>query len=59
MTIDEIKTKVKQAWEENPVGVFLGASLAITVVSKALEVTNETRNSRAWATEVKRRDRMN
>lgn len=56
--IDKVKTKLKKAWEEQPVIVIMVASATASVVLKTIETMNATRNSRAWAKEVDRRDKM-
>jgi hypothetical protein len=56
--MEKLKTKLKKEWEERPIIVITAGSVAASMLIKLLEVTNETRNSRAWAKEVKRRSKM-
>ena len=55
--MDKFKTKIKQIWEEQPIVIITAVATTASVLLKAVEVTNETRNSRTWAKEVKRRSR--
>ena len=56
--IDKAKAKLKKAWEEQPVIVIMVASATASVVLKTIETMNATRNSKSWAKEVDRRDKM-
>lgn len=50
--------KIKQAWDENPIGVIIVASIAATAASKLLDSSTNRVNAQAWKKEVNRRDRM-
>ena len=51
-------TKIKEAWEDNPIMVIVVASFAATAASKLIDSSVNARNSSAWNKEVDRRDRL-
>lgn len=51
-------TKIKKAWEEQPLQVIAIGSLAATAAAKLLKATTEARNARTWKDEVERRRMM-
>ena len=56
-SMDKAKTKIKQAWEENPLLVIGVGAAAATAAAKVLDSVTSAKNSRSWAKEVDRRDR--
>jgi hypothetical protein len=48
-------TKIKQAWEDNPLGVIIVATAAAAAASKLLDASTSRANARTWAKEVDRR----
>jgi hypothetical protein len=48
-------TKIKKAWEENPLGVIIVATAAAAAASKLLDASTARANSRTYAKEVDRR----
>jgi hypothetical protein len=57
VTVKNVKLKLQQAWEENPLAVITVGALAVTAAAKLLDSTTAAKNSRAWKKEVDRRDR--
>lgn len=55
---NKVIDKIKKAWEDNPLGVIVVASLAATAAAKLLDASTNARNSRAWNKEVDRRMMM-
>ena len=58
MDTDKIKTKFKRLWEDNPVIVIMVGSAVANTAIHAAKAMAEVRNSKSWAKEVDRRDRM-
>lgn len=56
-TVKTAKDRIQQAWNENPLAVIAVASGAAFAAAKLIDSLNGTRNSRAWAKEVDRRER--
>lgn len=50
-----LKTKIQQAWEENPLAVITVAAIAATAAAKVVESLTAANNSRSWKKEVNRR----
>ena len=50
--------KIKQAWDDNPIGVLIVGAFVATAASKVLDARSSARNSRAWQREVDRRIMM-
>lgn len=50
--------KIKQAWNDNPLGVIIVASFAATAAAKLLDASTTRSRAKAWDVEVARRDRM-
>ena len=50
--------RLKTFWNEHPVESILLGAFALTATAKVIDSVNNTRNSRTWAKEVNRRDRM-
>jgi hypothetical protein len=55
--MNSLKTKIKQAWEENPLAVITVAAIAATAAAKVIESMTAANNSRSWKKEVDRRVR--
>lgn len=51
-------TKIKLAFEENPLMVITVGAFAATAAAKLIDSSVNARNSSAWKKEVDRRDRM-
>jgi hypothetical protein len=51
-------TKIKQAWEDNPLGVIIVATAAAAAAAKLLDASTSRANARTWAKEVDRRSMM-
>lgn len=47
--------RIKQAWNENPIGVIIVGAIAATAASKLIDANTARRNSHAWEMEVQRR----
>lgn len=55
--MEKLKTRLAQAWDENPLAVITVAALAATAAAKVANAMTEANNSRTWKKEVDRRDR--
>jgi hypothetical protein len=55
--VNDIKAKLKQAWDENPLALIAVLAVAVTAASKLIDSVSSANNSRAWQKEVNRRDR--
>lgn len=55
--MDKAMNRIKQAWDENPMGVIIVASLAATAAAKLLDASTSRANARTWSKEVDRRTR--
>jgi hypothetical protein len=53
---DKVKTKIAQAWDENPLAVIAVGALATTAAAKLVKAMSEAGNARAWQKEIKRRE---
>lgn len=49
--------KIKQAWDENPIGTIIVAAFAATAAAKLLDASTARANARTWSREVDRRSR--
>jgi hypothetical protein len=56
-SLDKAKTRIREAWEENPLLVIGVGAAAVTAAAKALDSMTAAKNSRTWQKEVDRRDR--
>jgi hypothetical protein len=56
-TLNDIKSKVQKAWDENPMQVIIVGAVAATAAAKVLDSVTAAKNSRSWKKEVDRRDR--
>lgn len=56
--MENIFNKLKLQVEENPLGAVAVGALAVTAVTKLIKTLVETRNSRTWAKEVRRRQHI-
>lgn len=52
---DDIKSKLKRAWDENPVLVVAIAATSLSGVSKLMNANSARKNAQSWKQEVKRR----
>lgn len=50
--------RIKQAWNENPIGCIIVASLAATAAAKLMDASTNRVNAHAWSKEVDRRSRI-
>lgn len=57
ISVDGIKAKLQQAWNEQPALCLVAATTALTGVAKLINADANRRNSLAWKNEVKRRNR--
>ena len=55
--MNKAMTKIKQAWEENPLAVIAVGAVAVTAAAKLIDSCASANNSRAWKKEVDRRSR--
>lgn len=55
MNVDNVKTKIEKAFEENPVAVIGVGATAAMAAAKLLNAVTEHRNSKTWKKEVERR----
>lgn len=51
-------SKIKQAWEDNPLAVITVGALAATAASKLLHEIVAAKNAKTWEREVDRRRTM-
>jgi hypothetical protein len=56
-TLDDIQTKAKRLWDENPLVCIVVGIAAANAGSKLMRANSDRRNSKAWTREVKRRER--
>ena len=56
-SVAKAKTKIVQAWEENPLVVIAVGAAVVTATAKLIDAGVSANNSRAWKKEVDRRDR--
>lgn len=57
MNSDDIKRKIQEAWNQNPIQVVMAGAFALTAFAKLIDALNNSRNSKSWARETRRRDR--
>ena len=50
--MDKFKEKLKQAWDENPLGCIMVGALAVTATAKLIDVTSQAKSRRAYAQQV-------
>jgi len=50
--------KIKQKFEEDPMQVLIVGALVATAAAKLIDASASRANTRTWAKEVNRRDRM-
>lgn len=56
-TWNDVKTRVKKAFDDNPI-LFIGVSAgAIQATAKLIQANTERKNAKTWRHEVKRRER--
>jgi hypothetical protein len=53
--MNDWKTKIKQAWNDNPLAVIAIAALAATAAAKVMDANTQRQNAKVWAREVDRR----
>lgn len=53
--MNDWKTRIKQAWNENPLAVIAIAALAATAAAKVMDANTQRQNAKVWAREVDRR----
>jgi hypothetical protein len=46
------KEKLKQAWDENPLGCIFAGALAVTATAKLIDVVSQAQSRRAYAQQV-------
>jgi hypothetical protein len=57
MNVTAAKSKIREAWDENPLAVIAVVSTAVIATAKLIDSVSAANNSRAWKKEVNRRDR--
>lgn len=50
--MDNLKTKLKEAWDENPVAVLTAAGLVLTASAKVIDSLSSAQGRRAYAKQV-------
>jgi hypothetical protein len=55
----QLKIKVQQAWDENPLAVMGVAAAIATVAVKVVEARTSAKNAQSWKKEVNRRATKN
>jgi len=55
--MNNVKAKLRQAWDENPLAVITVGAVAVTAAAKLLDSATAAKNAKAWKKEVDRRNR--
>ena len=55
LNTDNIKAKLKKAWDEQPALVLAAGATALTGIAKLMQANTNRKNSKTWRKEVDRR----
>jgi len=50
--MENLKNKIKQAWDENPVAVIAVGALAVGAIAKLIDASSAAQGRRAYARQV-------